>query len=561
MVRTRTIAVPYGGVSDVAQPGRRVRDEKPRVWVVLSALVYLNLLVTFDNVVSTPFIRWPYQLSIELAVGLVALALMAALGLRLSGTLKAVLAVLLLLGALTRYFDRTTLGVLGREFNLYGDFPHLHRVAEMFVTSMSLTTVLAVVAALLAVVLACLAMNWLALGALGRTLAEPAWRRGLGFAGGVALLLYVVGPSSWFALPVGSIVSKQVAYIQRGEHEKARLAAMEWPELEVSSNLEGLERADVYLIFIESYGVTLIEDAHHFEQIGAHFERMEQRLGEAGFTFASRQIHSPTFGGGSWRSHAALLSGLPIESEHLYNALLDSDRKTLVSVLRERGYRAVAAEPGIQWLWPDGRYYGYDAIYDRAGLDYTGPKMGWWVVPDQYTLYKLYQEEIADSEQPLFVKFSLIMTHIPYYPIPEYVEEWSRFDDDTAYEEGLNSVAHDAYRDLQELSTWYVRAFEYELDVLEGFLLQFVPDNALVIVVGDHQPPKLATHDNDSWAVPMHLISRRADLVRPFHELGFREGLLPLEDSDLRMEGFLELFFAAYHRDEPTELALGPWQE
>ena len=528
-----------------------------RLWAVFLSLVYLNFLFTFDNMVSTPFIQLSYQLSIELAGGVMVLALLRAFGFQFSGLPKGVLAILLLLGALLRYFDRTALGVIGREFNLYGDFAHLHRVAEMFVTSMSWLTVLGIFAALLVVILAGVVANWLALSTLNRVFSESSWRYSTGLISVLVVVLYVVGPSSWFALPLSSIISRQIAYIQDDEHENARRAIKEWPQLKGVSNLSGLGKADIYLIFVESYGVTLIEDPHHFKQIGARFRQMELNLVESGFHFVSRQVNSPTFGGGSWRAHATLLSGLPITSEHLYNALLDSKRKTLVSVLRERGYRAVAVEPGIQWLWPDGHYYGFDMIYDRAQLEYTGPKMGWWVIPDQYTLYEIYRKEMAHSTQPLFAKFSLVMTHIPYYPIPEYVEDWSRFDNDLAYEYGLNSVAHDAYRDLQELSTWYVRAFEYELDVLEGFLLQFVPDNALVIVLGDHQPPKLATHNNDSWAVPMHLISKRVDLIRPFKELGFDESLVPLENSGLSMDDFLELFFTAYDRREPSLLTLG----
>jgi hypothetical protein len=126
------------------------------------------------------------------------------------------------------------------------------------------------------------------------------------------------------------------------------------------------------------------------------------------------------------------------------------------------------------------------------------------------------------------------------------VPDWSRFDDGSAYPAGLKSVAHDAYRDLMELSTWYLAAVGYELDVLEGFLQTYVPDDSLVIIVGDHQPPKLATHDNDSWAVPMHVFSRREDLVRAFDALGFKEGLVPLEESSLHMAGFLEGFLEIF---------------
>ncbi len=136
--------------------------------------------------------------------------------------------------------------------------------------------------------------------------------------------------------------------------------------------------------------------------------------------------------------------------------------------------------------------------------------MGWWKIPDQFTLYRVYQEEIARAEKPLFLKASLIMTHIPYYPVPAYVADWSRFDDGTAYDVGLKSVAHDAYRDLMELSTWYVGGGRATSSTFwTDFSPSYVPENSLVIILGDHQPPKLATHDNDSWAVPMHVFSKR----------------------------------------------------
>ncbi len=327
-------------------------------------------------------------------------------------------------------------------------------------------------------------------------------------------------------------------------------AAIDFPPQHLESSLEKLRGANVFIIFVESYGVTLIEDKKHFDVMEARYRELEEQLSRAGYTFSSSQILSPTFGGGSWRAHATLLSGFQVDSEHLYDALLASKRKTLVHVMKEKGYRTVAAEPGIKWYWPDGLFYGFDKIYDFDALDYQGPPMGWWKIPDQFTLYRIYKNEIRGAQRPVFAKFSLIMTHIPYFPVPDYVPDWTRFDDGTAYQAGLKSVAHDAYRDLMELSTWYLAAVGYELEVLEGFLIKYVPDNSLVIIVGDHQPPKLATHDNDSWAVPMHVLSKRADLVRAFDALGFEEGLVPLKPSALRMADFLEGFLRIYDGSE-----------
>ncbi len=505
-------------------------------------LIYWNALFTFENVPSTPSMRLVPKLSVEILVLVGLLAAARARGLSLSRLTRAPLALLLLLASVVRYVDVTAYGVLGREFDLYGDFPHLHRVFAMFLEVMTPALAILVVSVLLLSATLLFSINWLGLGALDRALESASWRRALAVVSAAGVGSFFLSSGTAFAQPVSSIAARQIGHLREGLSGGAALAEVDVPELSLDSSLSRLESADLFLIFIESYGITLFEDAHHFERIEPRYRELESRLREAGYFFSSSPIQSPTFGGGSWRAHATLLSGFEAGSQHRYDALLQSKRKTLVHLLKEKGYRTVAAEPGIKWYWPDGSFYGFDRVYDFEALDYRGPPMGWWKIPDQFTLYRLYQEEIARAERPLFVKASLIMTHIPYYPVPAYVPEWSRFDDGTAYEAGLKSVAHDAYRDLMELSTWYVAAVGYELDVLEGFLLRYVPDGSLVIVVGDHQPPKLATHDNDSWAVPMHVLSKREDLVRAFDTIGFEDGLVPRNESSLRMADFLERF-------------------
>lgn len=517
-----------------------------RALLLVASFAYLNTLFTFENVPSTPALTPVAKLSVEVVILVGLLALVRALGWRLSRIAKGVLVGLIFSMTLVRYVDVTALGVLGREFDLYGDFPHLHRVFAMFWEAMSLETGLLVVGATALVAAVALGLNWMAISVWERAL-ETAWHRRAALAVvPLVVAVFSAGSTRGFAFPTSAIVAKQIRNLRVGEAEKLAAAEIEWPARNLDSSLEGLDGANVFLIFLESYGVTLIEDAQHSEAIAPRFDEMTRNLERAGYRFASSQIHSPTFGGGSWRAHATLLSGFHIDSEHLYNALLESERETLVSVFDEHGYRTVAVEPGIKWFWPDGEFYGFDRIYAFDDLDYGGPPMGWWKIPDQYTLYHLYREEIRDAQAPLFAKLSLIMSHIPYFPVPDYVDDWSRFDDGTAYEAGLKSVAHDAYTDLRELSTWYVEAFRYELDIIEGFLLQYVPENSLVIVVGDHQPPKLVTHDNDSWAVPIHVFSKREELVQPFEALGFEGGLVPLAPTSLRMadfmDGFLEIF-------------------
>jgi hypothetical protein len=509
-------------------------------------LVYWNALFTFENVPSTPSLRLAPNLSVEILALVLVLAAARGLGFSLSRVVRGVLSTLLLGASLVRYVDVTAYGVLGREFDLYGDFPHVHRVAEMFFEVMTPGLGILVASVLFLAAALAFSLNWVGLGALDRALGSASHRISLAALSAAGIAAFFTSSGKTFAEPVSSIAARQIGHLLEGMSTKPELADVEFPEESLDSGLSRLGGAHVILIFLESYGVAVLEDPHLFKNVEPRYRELESRLKEAGYFFSSSQIQSSTFGGGSWRAHATFLSGVDVGSEHRYDALLRSRRKTLVQVLKKNGYRAVAAEPGIKWYWPDGRFYGFDRVYDFDALDYQGPPMGWWKIPDQFTLYRLYQAEISRAEKPLFIKASLIMTHIPYFPVPPYVPDWSRFDDGTAYQAGLKSVAHDAYRDLMELSTWYVAAVGYELDVLQGFLLSFVPENSLVIILGDHQPPKLATHASDSWAVPMHVLSKREDLVRAFDALGFEEGLLPLRPSPFHMADFFGRFLENY---------------
>lgn len=528
------------------------------VLVPLFFLVYFNLLFSFENVPSTPILRPVAKLSIETCVLLFVLASVVTFGRHLHRAVRALLAFAIFALSLVRYVDVTAYGVLGRAFNLHGDFPHLHRVFAMFWEALTLSTGLAIVSVVLLLSIAAIWLNNRGLVVWERVFENARPRRVALMGIPAALVLFGVLPGNRLAFTTSSMVAQQVRNLRVGEAEKVALETIEWPAQHLNASLDRLGGAHVFLIFLESYGVTLLEDSQHFDALRGRYQQLEERLGAAGYHFRSSQIQSPTFGGGSWRAHASLLSGVHVDSEHIYDALVDSDRATLVSVLRDRGYRTVAAEPGIKWYWPEGEFFGFDEIYAFDELDYDGPPIGWWKIPDQFTLHRLFQEEIDNATGPVFAKVSLIMTHIPYFPIPEYVDDWSRFDDGTAFDVGMKSVAHDAYRDIRELSSWYVESFRYELDVVEGFLTSYVPENSLTIVLGDHQPPKLVTHNNDSWAVPIHVFSKKPDLVEAFEAVGFTSGLVPLQPSALRMADFLERFVEIYDSGDVATLATDP---
>ena len=494
---------------------------------VALALVGLNLFLTVSFASAAPWVRLTPAISPDLLVLVGAGALLG--GRRSPPWLRVLLALTLLMAASARIAGLIALELLGRPLDPAGDLPHLGNVAEMLATVSPVLTpaVLIPLGGLLLGGLLLLIVR--ALGSLTQAGARLD-RRGRAGTTAAAFVLLVL---PWLSPPGGSalLAAWDLAAAPAAEPP----ASITAPPLAGAPDLGG---ADVYVIFLESYGVAAFQDPGRRAALEAAAERWAEDARAGGFDYRSAQVQSPTFGGGSWRAHASLLSGVWVEREALYRALIGSGRQSLVRLFGEAGYRTVAFEPGIQGAWPEGAWYGFDRIYDREAIGYRGPAMGWWEVPDQYTLYALHQREIQTADRPLFAKVSLIMSHIPYWPVPPYVTPWSRFDSGTAYEGPLRSVAHDDYRDLAELSERYVTSLEYQFRVVGGFLREFAPRPALVAVIGDHQPPKLSLHDSDTWATPMHLFSQDAELLESWEERGFTRTLVPEAGTSWRMSDF-----------------------
>ena len=119
------------------------------------------------------------------------------------------------------------------------------------------------------------------------------------------------------------------------------------------------------------------------------------------------------------------MTGVEARDERTNQALMSQRRDTLVSAFAQAGYRTVALMPGLRHAWPEGAFYGFDTIYDESALGYTGPRFGWWVVPDQFALARLDALEAArPSGRPLFVFFPTTSTHAPFGPIAPYQPDW-----------------------------------------------------------------------------------------------------------------------------------------
>jgi hypothetical protein len=76
-----------------------------------------------------------------------------------------------------------------------------------------------------------------------------------------------------------------------------------------------------------------------------------------------------------------------------------------------------------------------------------------------------------------------------------------------------------------------------------------LPGEALVILLGDHQPPAVVGGELQQWTVPIHVLSRDPELVAPFIEAGYVAGIVPTQAPPHQgMENFLPSFLAAFDR-------------
>ena len=516
------------------------------------ALVLLNLSLTFRNVWPTLAIRPTAELSPDLAVGLLGLLLLQRRARRAPLRVvrgAAVVWVLLIAG---RYVDVTTRALYGRDVNPYWDLRHVPSVGAMFATvaepwQMALFVTVAIAAPLGVYA----AARW-CIGRLGLAAADPMGRGVLGAAAGVAAVLFVAAQAGWrpvervrFADPVASAYARE-AYELAYEMSGAGLAALGPPPV-LRSDLSRVAGADVLVVFMESYGAVSWERPVFVEALAPSRARLAADVRETGRDVVSARVESTTFAGESWLAHISLLSGTEVRDDRANARLMAQERDTLVTVFQRGGYRALAIVPGLLVAWPEGAFYGFDAIYDYQRLDYRGPPFGWWSINDQYALALVDRLEIEPPDrEPRFVFFSTLSTHAPFTPAPPYQPDWERvlsaqpYDDDELYE------AWSEQPDWLNLGPSYVEALRYAYATTGGYLRLRADRDLVMILVGDHQPPALVSGEGASWDVPVHVISNRPALLDRLRGHGFADGLAPGDTALARMHGLLPLLLDAF---------------
>ena len=323
----------------------------------------------------------------------------------------------------------------------------------------------------------------------------------------------------------------------------------------VAGLFERLEGRDVVLAFIESYGVSAIDDPRYAPVIGPRLEAFGRQMEAAGVALASGTLVAPTQGGQSWFSHGTLLSGLWLDNQLRYDLLLGSGRETLIDDFRSAGYETVALVPAITFAWPEGERLRYDRILARADIPYAGPPLNWVTMPDQYSWHflerKIRGEDEGTGRQPVFVEASLISSHAPWTPILPVLEDWESIGDGRVFHRwaGTGERPEELWLDQERVREHFALSVDYALGAMASYAERFADERLLLIVLGDHQPAPLVTGEGVSWEVPVHVISGDPALVEPFVAWGFEPGPVPGRLHPERgMDQFRDWFVRAYSR-------------
>lgn len=522
-------------------------------WASLAiAVIALDVLLTFRNVWPTPMVTWDGSVSVELAV---CALLLAFAGIRFGGASRTLPSVLSILGVVLiagRYAEVTAPALYGRQINLYWDVRHVSAVAAMLARAASWLVVVLTIGAAIVIPVGLYVVVRSALGRVSDAMERIDERRVLVVLSSAVVMLFaaqrldVHAPTvPRFATPVTWTYAQQARLLAREmtATRDQRLAAS--PSFD--SSLAAVRGADVFVLFLESYGAVSYDRPQFAAALAPPRARFDTAIRETRRRVVSAFVESPTFGGGSWLAHISLLSGIEVRDEDTSAILMAQRRATMVTAFAHRGYRTVAIMPGLQQSWPEGAFYGFDQIVDKGRVDYRGPPFGWWSIPDQFAMAHLDAQELNKAPRaPLFVFFPTTNTHTPFAPTPPYQPDWPRVLTSAPYDPAPLEQAWEEVPDWLNLGPSYVRALSTAYEWLGGYLRLRSDRDFVMVLIGDHQPPAAVSGPGASWEVPVHVIATRHDVLDRLTASGFGPGLTPHHPALARMHALTPILLAAF---------------
>ncbi len=357
-----------------------------------------------------------------------------------------------------------------------------------------------------------------------------------------------VASRSASALAVDQVAQLRADLADRRAFDRA-VAVDPWAEAPASQLLTGLRGKDVLVLFVESYGRVAVQGTSYSPGVDAVLDAGSAQLRAAGYQARSAFLTSPTFGAASWLAHSTLESGLWVNSQQRYDQLLTRDRLTLMSAFSRAGWRTVFDDPANTKAWPQGqRFYGFDQGYDARNVGYAGPRFSYATMPDQFTLSRFHELELARPHRPVMAEIDLVSSHHPWTPLPHLVP-WSDVGDGSVFDPmpDQGQSPESAFRDADRVRELYGQSIEYSLSSVVEFLLHLGDPNLVLVVLGDHQPHSYVSGTSPGHDVPISVIASDPAVTATIADWGWRDGLNPDPAAPVwRMDTFRDRFLGAF---------------
>lgn len=514
---------------------------------LLLALIFLNSTLCFSAIWPTVYVLPNLGVSPEFLCLVMLLAAWAALFGKPGVKALGVLAAVYLLMAVGRYADVVVPNLLGRPVNLYWDVPELPRF--LWVTAQGFPLWLSALAAgaVLLLVWGFHRLLMLAMNTVADRI-EPVSRKWWLWSM-FAVLTVAVALNYTEDPEKQGFVSKAVIPVYWKEAMKLRdiltpsRAALLLPATTVVDEalakpetqlLAGLRHRDLNLIFLETYGAVLYDQADSSQAVASTRADLERAIAASGRQVVSAFYVSPTIGGASDLAHLSVLSGIDLKDSRKHDVLLTTQRRTLTDVFERAGYETFGLYHSVGWEWVERSFYSYDKYIDGPALGYQGPAFGFWKIPDQFAAARVEQLYPRDQNaKPRFTFFPTISSHFPFHQVPPYQPDWEKLLGSEPFDKTEAARAQAEPVSWEYMKPDYLRSINYTHTWLAGYFTQPEPRETVYVMIGDHQPTGSVSREPTPWDVPVFVVSKDGQLLDRFRAMGFTDGLTPVQRKPL----------------------------
>ncbi len=508
-----------------------------RIAALILAALFLHLALVLPNhpQAATPAALLLFPL--ELPALLLAMIAMPARG-AATRTLRILIVVLLVLLVVLKLADFAMFTAFGRPFNVVSDMVLLD--AGWRLSSGTVGPALAAlgIAAVLLVLAFLTSALWWSTGRWVRVVPTIGWRTAaaVGAVAATAFAIAEIGhvKRQWRLPfdPPGAAFTARVGYERAILYRDTLADLARFQQAARTDPLAGreglfgrLEGRHVEIVFVESYGRTSFDNELYAPTHVPTLEKAEDALAEAGLAMRSGWLTSPISGGQSWLAHATLATGLKIDGQTRYAAMLGSPRLSLYDLAAGAGYRTAAVMPAITMAWPEAEILGFEDVLASTDMGYRGKPFNWVTMPDQFTLAR-YDGLLGGDGRPRFVQMALISSHAPWVPVAELVP-WDEIGDGTIFDRWATAgdPPEIVWRDPDRVRDQYRLSIDYSLQALFAHISLREGDQPLTVVLGDH-PPAAFVSQVDSFDVPIHVVGT-PEMLELFDAWDWTEGLIP----------------------------------